>query len=98
MPELPDGATVYRTTPRFDEITVPVGLLDSHQTKAGVWGRICVHEGTVIYRIFGPSTAEFRLDSRYRGVIAPEVPHCIELDGPASFHIEFLRVEERSGN
>lgn len=35
----------YRSTPVFDENTLPGGLRKEHRTKAGVWGIIRVLEG-----------------------------------------------------
>ncbi len=38
-------ADPYRSTPVFDEISLPAALRNEHSTKAGVWGLICVIEG-----------------------------------------------------
>ena len=44
----------YRTTPVFDETSLPTGLRQHHSTKAGVWGVTRIHEGAFIYTIVGP--------------------------------------------
>ncbi|MFP5489781.1 MAG: MMPL family transporter, partial [Acidimicrobiia bacterium] len=46
-PQLPDGLVLARTTPIFDQHTVPAGLLGTHHVTAGVWGRLRVHSGEV---------------------------------------------------
>ena len=40
----------YKSTPVFDENTLPAGLRKEHRTKAGVWGVIRVLEGRLRYR------------------------------------------------
>ena len=52
--ELPDSVQHYRSTPIFDESTVPKGLLRDHETKVGVWGRIRVLEGALHYHVSAP--------------------------------------------
>lgn len=42
MKDLPPSAASYKRTPIFEESTTPSGLLSSHSTKTGVWGRIVV--------------------------------------------------------
>ena len=44
----------YKSTPVFDENTLPAGLRREHRTKVGVWGIIRVVEGRVRYRILDP--------------------------------------------
>src|SRR4051812_31020618 len=41
----------YRSTPVFDDQTLPQALRQAHTTKAGVWGVIRVLEGCVRYRV-----------------------------------------------
>ena len=50
----PDDVVAYRRTPEFDAATTPPGLLGEHNTKAGVWGRIHVMEGALLYRVTDP--------------------------------------------
>ncbi|WP_443028688.1 DUF1971 domain-containing protein [Sphingopyxis sp. Root214] len=44
----------YRSTPIFDETTLPAGLRREHRTKVGVWGVIRVLEGWLHYRVLDP--------------------------------------------
>ena len=91
MIQLPDGVIAYKRTPQFDECTVPAGLLRSHTTKEGVWGRIRVERGTLTYRILEPHVSEQLLAPDRDGIVEPTVPHEVELTGPVSFHVEFYR-------
>ncbi|KAF3977134.1 MAG: DUF1971 domain-containing protein [Methylococcales symbiont of Iophon sp. n. MRB-2018] len=40
MKILPKNVTAKKKTPEFDELSIPKGLLNEHQTKAGVWGKM----------------------------------------------------------
>jgi tellurite resistance-related uncharacterized protein len=88
---LPPDATSYRRTAEFSETTVPAGLLRRHTTRPGVWGRICVLEGTLRYRILEPRLEEQVLSAERPGIVEPEVPHEIEPLGAVRFYVEFLR-------
>jgi tellurite resistance-related uncharacterized protein len=89
---LPIGLTAYKRTSEFDEQTVPAGLLRSHRTKAGVWGRICVLEGRLRYRILEPTREVLLLVPGSDGVVEPGIPHEVEPDGSVRFYVEFLRA------
>ena len=91
MESLPASVTPYRRTPEFTETTIPAAMRRSHSTKAGVWGRIRVLEGLLIYRILEPALEEIELHPGCEGVIAPESQHEVEPRGPVRFFVEFLR-------
>ena len=88
---LPADVAPYQRTREFSEATVPAGLRRRHTTKPGVWGRIAVLEGTLLYRILEPQVEEHLLSPELPGVIAPGVPHEVEPRGKVRFYIEFLR-------
>jgi len=96
MKALPAGAHVYKSTAEFTEATIPAGLLRAHVTKPGVWGRLVVSEGTLLYRIVGAGE-EWVLDPETPGVIEPEVPHEVAVLGPVRFRVEFSRVDDSQG-
>jgi tellurite resistance-related uncharacterized protein len=50
-----DRAKPYRSTPVFDEASLPAALRREHRTKPGAWGLIRVLEGEVVYTIIEPS-------------------------------------------
>lgn len=91
MSSLPSDLEAYRRTPTFDRETIPAGLLRRHTTKAGVWGRIHVLEGELLYRVLEPEPSEERLFPGHDGIVEPEVPHEVEALGPVRFFVEFLR-------
>ena len=80
------GSEPYRTTPVFDETSLPAALRREHRTKAGAWGVIRVLEGEVVYTIIEPAE-EQRLTPERPGVIRPEQPHFVTLAGPTRIHV-----------
>ena len=91
MPSLPASVQPYKRTPEFDENTIPAGLLRSHSTASGVWARIRVLEGELIYRMLGPEPRELLLSPGTDGVAAPAAKHEVEAPGRVRFYVEFLR-------
>lgn len=87
---LPSDVTAYKRTPEFTQSTVPQGLKRRHNTKAGVWGRIRVVEGELIYRILEPEIEEHRLSPGVDGIVEPRVDHQVATIGPVRFFVEFL--------
>ena len=90
MKNLPENVKEYKRTPTFSEDTVPKGLLRSHTTKAGTWGRIVIEEGKLLYRILEPVLEEIELSSDKYGVVEPQIPHEVEPLGQVKFHVEFM--------
>ncbi|MGI9290353.1 MAG: DUF1971 domain-containing protein [Gammaproteobacteria bacterium] len=89
MKVLPDNVTAYKRTPEFNEGSVPKGLLRSHETKAGTWGKIVVLEGVLQYRILEPELEELKLSPETYGVVEPTIAHEVEPLGPVRFYVEF---------
>ena len=92
MKNLPTDAVAYHRTREFSEQTVPDALRRRHTTKTGVWGRICVLEGSLRYRILEPLREEHVLSPDHPGIVEPEVPHEVEPLGQVRFFVEFLRI------
>jgi len=78
----------YKSTPIFDENTLPVGLQKEHRTKVGVWGIIRVLEGRVRYQVLDP-VSETILDSSLPGRVMPDQPHRVEPIGSMRMQVEF---------
>ena len=91
MKNLPTDAKEYKRTPDFTEETVPKGLLKSHTTKAGTWGKIVVEEGKLLFRILEPEIEEVELSPEKFGVVEPQVPHEVKPLGKVKFHVEFMK-------
>jgi tellurite resistance-related uncharacterized protein len=91
MKNLPTDVAPYKRTDIFSETTIPAGLLKSHNTKAGVWGKIVILEGELRYRILEPQLEDHILTVNHFGVVEPQVPHEVMPLGKVSFYVEFLR-------
>ncbi len=88
MKSLPENVVAYKKTPEFNESTIPNGLLNNHQTKVGVWGKIVVLEGRLLYTI-NVSKEAIELDKSTFGVVEPGVLHQVKALGKVRFYVEF---------
>lgn len=91
MKALPSTVSPYRQTPVFDENSVPAGLLKSHSTKMGVWGKIIVLEGELLYRILEPDIEDINLTPKTFGVVEPTVKHEVVPAQRVRFYVEFYQ-------
>jgi len=78
----------YKSTPVFDENTLPAALRKEHRTKAGVWGVIRVLEGRLRYRVLDP-VSETILNPDHPGLVLPDQPHFVEPLGAMRMQVEF---------
>ena len=78
----------YRSTPIFDEKTLPAALRGEHKTKAGVWGVIQVIEGELRFSLAN-GESETILTPGSPGLILPEQPHWVEPVGPMRMQVHF---------
>ncbi|EWS67624.1 cytoplasmic protein [Vibrio vulnificus] len=91
---IPKEWTIQRSTPFFTKQTVPAALLTHHNTAQGVFGQLCVMEGTVTYYGF---TNEEATEAELVVVITagqfatspPQYWHRIEMSDDAQFNINF---------
>ncbi|MCA9657794.1 MAG: DUF1971 domain-containing protein [Myxococcales bacterium] len=90
---LPAFVQAYKRTATFTEATLPAGLQGRHNTREGVWARIHVVRGEVLYRILEPAIEEHLLTPARDGLVEPTVPHQLELRGPVDLFVEFFRRE-----
>ena len=91
MKELPKNVEAYKKTPLFTNETVPSGLLKTHTTKEGTWGKIQILKGKLLYVIETDSEEQIELDADKFGVVEPEVPHHIKPMGAVEFYVEFYK-------
>lgn len=89
---LPAGLELVRTTPRFDEETVPAALLAAHRIAAGVWGRLVVHAGSLRFEFDDDPRSAHRVEAGMVQVIPPQRPHHLVVDEPVVFAVEFHRA------
>jgi tellurite resistance-related uncharacterized protein len=78
----------YKSTPVFEQTTLPAELRREHRTKAGVWGIIRMLAGRVRYHVLDP-VSETILDPDHPGLILPDQPHFVEPLGPIQMLVEF---------
>lgn len=80
--------TPYRSTPIFDETTLPAALRREHRTKPGVWGVVRVLDGEVKLSFVDP--VEDRIVTRDApGLLLPDQPHFATPIGPMRMQIDF---------
>ena len=80
----------YRTTPVFDENTLPEAIRKEHRTKAGTWGLLRVIEGEVDL-VFVDPPSRVHVTPTTPAPIPPQATHYVELEGPMRMQVEFYR-------
>lgn len=88
---LPEGVRPYKRTPRFTAQSVPAGLLKDHSLKAGTWGLLRCHAGSVRYFLQGDTAPQAVLQAGDTQAIPPECVHFVALSPDAEFSVEFHR-------
>ena len=91
MKSLPDSVEFYKSTPEFNEMSVPLALKRDHTTAAGVWAKINVLEGALTYCISGGIPEQHRLTVGVAGIIEPQVKHHVDVSEPVRFRVDFYR-------
>ena len=75
------------------ELSGPAGLRVKHSTKAGVWARIVVLEGSLPFRFLEPHDELVVLTPEQPGIVAPTQLHRAEPGPGVRFYVEFHRAE-----
>ncbi|MBU0556733.1 MAG: DUF1971 domain-containing protein [Alphaproteobacteria bacterium] len=78
----------YRSTPVFDQDTLPAALRARHDTKAGVWGVIRVIEGALKLTYLDPPS-EATLTPDRPGLVRPQQPHFVTPIGAMKMQVDF---------
>ena len=88
--EIPaNGKTVpYRSTPIFDEVTLPAALQREHRTKRGVWGVVRVLEGRLKLCFIDPPKEQI-LSPSSPGLLLPDQPHFVKSLGKMRMQVDF---------
>ncbi|MGH9108716.1 MAG: DUF3565 domain-containing protein [Acidimicrobiales bacterium] len=90
--ELPAGLRLARTTPEWDEVTMPAGLRRDHRVAGGTWGRIAVRSGRLRFVLPGDPGVDVEVVAGAGQAIPPEMTHHVEPIGSVRFAIDFLAV------
>ena len=101
MQLIPSHWVVRRSTPFFTRQNVPQALLTHHNTAAGVFGQLCVMEGTVTYHGFADEQAEepevsLVIRAGEFATSPPQYWHRVELSEDARFNIHFWAEQAES--
>lgn len=86
----------YKTTPVFDETTLPEAIRNRHNTKPGVWGLLRVIEGEVAL-VFEQPPRRLRVTPDAPAEIPPQAWHHVETTGPMRMVVEFHRERPPRG-
>lgn len=85
----------YKSTPIFDENTLPAALQNAHNTKAGTWGLLDLLSGTLDY-VIEESGETRHMTAGDQQVIIPEQRHHVKLTGPMQMQVHFLTSQPES--
>ena len=77
----------YRSTPVFDEVSLPQAWRRDHSTKAGVWGVINVLDGQL--RLHFADGRQEVLSPTYPGILRPGEVHWVEPIGKMQMQVDF---------
>lgn len=78
----------YRSTPVFDEVTLPAALRREHRTKPGVWGVVRVLEGKLKLSFIDPPE-DLIISPGTPGLLKPDQPHFVEPLGAMKMQVDF---------
>ena len=78
----------YRSTPVFDQSSLPSALMSRHNTKAGVWGVIKVLEGELKLTYLDPQS-ELVLSKGDSAVVEPQQWHYVTPSGEFQMQVDF---------
>ncbi|MTH44990.1 DUF1971 domain-containing protein [Intestinirhabdus alba] len=100
---IPAHWTIKRSTPFFTKETVPAALLTHHNTAEGIFGQLCVMEGTVTYYGFANAEAtepevKVVIEAGSFATSPPQYWHRIELTDDARFNINFWADATHTGD
>jgi tellurite resistance-related uncharacterized protein len=90
------AAAPYRSTPVFDQDSLPAALRARHSTKAGVWGVIRVIEGELELTCLEPE-ASLLLTPERPGLVLPQQPHFVTPRGAMRMRVDFYDRQPGEG-
>ncbi|NQZ07887.1 MAG: DUF1971 domain-containing protein [Algicola sp.] len=99
MANIPDDFVNYKSTTVWSKETVPKTFLHDHNTRAGVYGRICVLSGSLKFTGFverrGEVDQEVIIAPGEFAVATPQYWHKVEFLGDdTQFKIEFFAQKD----
>ncbi|TEW55779.1 DUF1971 domain-containing protein [Psychromonas sp. RZ22] len=99
MMNIPEDFVNYKTTPLFTKTNIPKLFLFEHNTKAGVFGKICVTSGSLKFFGFrerrGEIEKEVIINAGETGISPPEYWHKVEfLTDDTEFKVQFYAQKD----
>jgi tellurite methyltransferase len=91
--ELPHAVRFARSSPEWNEQTIPAALLRDHRVGRGTWGVVRVHQGKLRCSLSTPSTLDVVLGPDSEQAIPPDVQHHVEPLGPVRCSIDFFTID-----
>lgn len=89
---MPAGLVLARTTDVLDQDHHPGGLLRAHRVADGVWARLVVLTGSLVFLWEDTPDERIVVGAGTDVVIPPLREHHVEFDGDVTFRIEFHRT------
>jgi tellurite resistance-related uncharacterized protein len=90
--ELPKDLRFVRSSPLWDERTMPNSLRRNHRLAEGFWGVLRVSSGSLHFVAQSDPKIDVVLDHDAYQAIPPTLEHAIEPRGAVTFSIDFLAV------
>lgn len=94
--EPPEDLRLVRTTPVWNEETLPRGLCRAHRVAGNTWGMIRVHEGRLRFRAMTHPRIESVIGQNMAQAIPPDVEHEVEPLGAVRLSVGFFAVEREA--
>jgi tellurite resistance-related uncharacterized protein len=93
--ELPEGLRLSRSSPEWNEHTLPLALRRAHRLVAGTWGTIIVHEGSLRFSMASNPPLIVELAACDLQPVPPEIEHEVSPLGHVRFSIDFFTADSR---
>lgn len=95
MTAIPAHFVNYKSTPTFTKDNVPKMFIHRHNTRAGVYGKICVLQGTLKFYGFSSSKGEVEqeviIQADQHAISPPQYWHKVEfLTDDCQFQVQFF--------
>jgi len=94
--ELPDGLNLVRSSPKWDENTMPTGLRVEHRVERGTWGRIVVLRGQLRFMARTNPVMNVVVSPDASQAIPPDVDHDLQPLGLVQFKIEYFSIPQHN--
>ena len=90
MQPLPENCQLHKSTPVFNQDTIPKAILNRHNTKAGTWGKLVILSGSVLF-VDLENNVEIKATPERPVNIVPQAWHHLKTCGPVELKVEFYR-------